>query len=113
MEPEVQSAEVIREDGKIFIRDQTGKRWDVTHAVEEYGFDPAAFEHGLGPTAIRPIQNPQMLRPGDTGYPADFDETVVLGAKLQGDARAYPLNVMIRHEIANESFGNTHVAVAY
>jgi len=38
-----QGAEVIRKDGKILIRDQTGKNWDITHAVENYGFDPGTF----------------------------------------------------------------------
>jgi hypothetical protein len=98
---------------KIFIKDQTGKMWDVTHAVQNYGFDPAVFSHGLGPNAIPPIQNPQMLRPGDTGYPNQNEDIVVLGANLSGDSRAYPLSVMIRHEIANEKFGSTYVSVAY
>ncbi len=113
LDSEPPGAEVIRQDGKILIKDQTGKTWDITHAVENYGFDPGVFRHGLGPTAIRPIQNPQMLRPGDPGYPQSSNETVVLGANLGNDSRAYPLNVLIRHEIANEQFGNEHVAVAY
>ncbi len=112
-EPDPPGAEVISEDGKIFIRDQTGKSWDITHAVEKYGFDPAVFQHGLGPNAIRPIQNPQMLRPGDPGYPGSGFEAVILGTTLSGDSRAYPLSVLIRHEIANEKFAETHVSVAY
>ena len=108
-----QGAEVIRKDGKILIRDQTGKNWDITHAVENYGFNPGTFAHGLGPNAIRPIQNPEMLRPGDPGYPSSGYTGTVLGTKIAGDARAYPLNVLVRHEIANEKFADTHVAVAY
>lgn len=113
LQPEAPGAEVFRQDGKIFIMDQVGKTWDITHAVEKYGFDPAVFRHGLGPNAIRPIQNPQMLRPGDPGYPGSNNNGVVLGAIIRGDSRAYPLNVMIHHEIANESFGAIHVSVAY
>ena len=112
-DPQAAGGEVIRQDGKIFVKDQTGKMWDITHAVENYGFDPNVFRHGLGPNAIRPIQNPKMLRSGDPGYPSSNGEMVVLGTKLSGDSRAYPLSVLIRHEIANETFGNTHVAVAY
>ncbi len=113
VDSEPQGGEVIREDGKIFVKDQTGKKWDITHAVENYGFDPGVFRHGLGPNAIRPIQNPQMLRPGESGYPNQNEEMVVLGTNLSGDSRAYPLSVLIRHEIANEKFGDTHVSVAY
>jgi hypothetical protein len=112
-EPQPAGGEVIRQDGKIFVKDQTGKMWDITHAVDNYGFDPAVFAHGLGPNAIRPIQNPKMLRSGDPGYPGSNSEIVVLGASLAGDSRAYPLSILIRHEIANESFGNVHVSVAY
>ncbi len=113
LQPEAPGAEVLKQDGKIFIRDQTGKSWDITHAVEKYGFDPAVFRHGLGPNAIRPIQDPVMLRPGDSGYPVPDAQSVVIGVNLAGDSRAYPLSVMIRHEIANEKFGDTHVSVAY
>jgi hypothetical protein len=109
----VPSAEVVRRDGKIFIKDQTGKEWDVTHAVNHYGFDPNKFDHGLGPFAISPIQNPSMLHPGQNGYPSADQGFTVLGTEINGIARAYPLDVMIRHEIANERFTSTYVAVAY
>jgi hypothetical protein len=106
-------AEVIRRDGTIFIKDQTGKEWDVTHAVNQYGFDPNKFDHGLGPTAISPIQNPVMIHPGQSGYPSADQGFTVLGTEINGNSRAYPLDVLIRHEIANERFTSTYVAVAY
>jgi len=101
------------EQKRIFIVDRTGKKWDITHAVEKYGFDPDKFEYGLGPMAIPPILNPEMLSPGDDGYPQDTGRFTILGTELNGDVRAYPLTVMIRHEIVNEQFGDAHVAVAY
>ena len=113
LDQETYTADVIRQDGKILIKDRTGKTWDVTHAVSEYKFEPNLFAHGLGPYAIPPIQNPQMLSPGDPDYPDRGNGTVVLGTMFNNEARAYPLGVLINHEIANEKFGNIHVSVAY
>ena len=107
----VPSAIVDPEDS-AFIIDGTGKRWDVGHG-SQYGLDPRGYEAGLGPFAIRPIRNPQMLGPGDEGYPSAASPFPILGVFLNGFARAYPLAVMYNHEVANEVFGETHVAVTF
>jgi hypothetical protein len=97
----------------IFIIDRTGKRWDVTHAVNEYGFVAGQFQFGAGPYAIRPILEPEMLSPGDPGYPASDESMRVIGTSLNGSVRAYPLHILAGHEIADEKFGNIYVAVGY
>ncbi len=104
---------VVERDGKVFIIDVTGKSWEVTHAKEMYGMEPHLFQYGLGPYAIRPILDPEMLSKGERGYPADNEIFLVLGTEIDNDARAYPLEVMSYIEIVDEKFGNTHVAVAY
>jgi hypothetical protein len=106
-------AKVVRRDDKIFIEDRTGKDWDVTHAASKYGFVPEQFQFGLGPFAIPPILNPQMVGQGESGYPANSNESQVIGTTINGDTRAYPLDVLSRHEIADENFDSTYVAVAY
>jgi len=106
-------AKVVRDDSKIFIEDRTGKNWDVTHAVSHYGFVPEDFQFGLGPFAIRPILDPEMLERGELGYPSDNNESLVIGTMLNGDTRAYPLDVLGSHEVADEQFDSTYVAVAY
>ena len=100
------------EDG-FFIEDVTGKRWDVTHALSQYGMQPSRFQYGLGPQAIQPIANPHMLLSGEPGYPDTSDAFLVMGVNLNGFIRAYPIQVMGWHEVANEKFGEAHVAVAY
>ena len=97
---------------RLYIKDSTGKSWDVTHA-QKYGLQPSEFQFGLGPYAIPPLMNPQMLSPGNPDYPSEEEEFIVLGTSLNGFTRAYPINVMSRHEVANEQFGEAHVAVAY
>ncbi len=98
---------------KIYITDQTGKRWDVTHAVSEYGFDAENFQYGLGPYAIRPINDPEMISPGEPGYPDKNSAETVIGLNINGDARAYPIRTMKSHEVANDRVGGKHVAVVY
>ena len=54
-----------------------------------------------------------MLFKGQNGYPSPDQTFTVLGTEINGNSRAYPLDVLIRHEIANERFTSTYVAVAY
>ncbi len=103
---------VSRSDDTVVIVDQTGKRWDVGHG-RTYGLSPSKYQFGLGPFAIAPIQNPQMLGPDDPGYPDPRQTFRMMGVALNGSVRAYPLGIMSRHEVANEVFGDAHVSVAY
>jgi len=97
----------------IWIVDKTGKKWDITHAVDRYEFIPENFQFGLGPFAIQPINDPIMLSPNDVGYPDPGDDQLVIGFSLNGLVRAYPLKYLAEHEVVNEQFGNNYVAVTY
>ena len=107
------SSHVLREGDRVFIVDRTEKRWEVTHAEKVYGFKPEEFQFGLGPNAIKPVLNPEMLCAGDAGYPLADETPLVMGVDFMGYQRAYPIDVMSRYEVANEIFGAAHVAVAY
>ena len=37
----------------------------------------------------------------------------MIGTSLNGFTRAYPIELLSRFEVANEQFGEAHVAVAY
>jgi hypothetical protein len=54
-----------------------------------------------------------MVERGEAGFPSDNNETRVIGTELNGDVRAYPLSVLNNHEVADEKFDSTYVAVAY
>ncbi len=41
------------------------------------------------------------------------DSEPVMSLEIDGDARAYPLNILIWHEIVNDTVGDTPVAVTY
>lgn len=97
----------------VKITDQRGHVWDISTAVYAYGFQPDEFDHGLGVNVIRPISGPDFYAPGDPGYPADGDDFPLVGLTRGGEARAYPVEILSRHEIVNDSIGDAHLAVSY
>ncbi len=104
---------VIRENGRVYIVDRVGQEWDVTSAEEKYNMKADEFQFGIGKNAIRPISDPQFIHSGISSFP-DTDATfLVMGVSLNGDDRAYPIDVMSRHEVVTEKFADAHVSVAY
>lgn len=98
---------------KLYIVDQTGKRWDITHAVENYGMNSKHFRFGLGPNAIRPINNPEFIVSGEEEFPASTGTFPILGVNFNGDPRAYPLRVLNSHEVVNDQSGTLYFAAVF
>jgi hypothetical protein len=66
---------------------------------------------------IPPIDQP-IFEPLAGGKPAGWAERIadnepVIGLMIGGDARAYPLRILIWHEIVNDTVGGVPVAVTY
>ena len=66
---------------------------------------------GPPPDGIPSIDDPQFARPADVDF-LDDDEPV-LSLDLDGDVRAYPVQILIWHEIVNDTVGGVPVAVTY
>ncbi len=112
--PEFESdTQVTVANDTIFLIDQTGKAWDITLAVKKFGMRPEEFQFGVGPCAIRPIIDPQMLLPGDRNYPSTDREDLVLATTIGGDSRAYKIGDLNSHEVVDDTFGDVHVAVGW
>ncbi len=99
---------VKQEDGKTYIYDRTGDKWDVTQAVT-LGFEPEKFQYGLGKNAFIPLD--------DSGL-TDGDPNIVSGMRVIGieegvDSRAYSVRRLSRHEISNSMLGEKPVSVGY
>jgi hypothetical protein len=62
--------------------------------------------------AIPPIDNPVFESVTDAGLWLDDREPGVL-VRIEGESRFYPLRILTRHEIVNDSFGDVPVAVTY
>ena len=68
---------------------------------------------GGGPPkdGIPSIDNPNFAEITGSQFVSDSD--IVIGLEINGDARAYPLFILVWHEIVNDSVGGTPVAVTY
>ena len=68
---------------------------------------------GGGPPkdGIPSIDEPKFVLADDAEFLRDTD--VVIGLEIDGDARAYPLFIMVWHEIVNDVVGNVPVAITY
>lgn len=66
----------------------------------------------LAPDTIPAIDAPTFLHGEAAARQMTADEPV-LGVRLGGEARAYPLGFLSAHEIVNDRFGETPVAVTW
>ena len=68
---------------------------------------------GGGPPkdGIPSIDDPKFVIAKDAHFVSDTD--VVIGLEIDGDARAYPLFIMVWHEIVNDEVGGIPVSVTY
>jgi hypothetical protein len=61
---------------------------------------------------IRSIDDPKFVSAADAGD--DMSEfEFVIGVEIEGDVRAYPITMLSRHEIVNDTVGGMPVAVTY
>ncbi len=98
----------IQENGKSYIVDLHGERWDVTQA-ESIGFDPARFRHGIGRNAFTPLDD-SHLKERNAKVSSN---TRVIGISDGKEARAYSVPRLYRHEVANSKIGDQAIAAAY
>jgi hypothetical protein len=66
---------------------------------------------GPPPDGIPPIDDPRFVRPGSVR--SLEDQEPVIAFELDGDARAYPLEILTWHEIVNDTVAGVPVAVTY
>jgi len=93
--------------------------YDVDVLVDTFGYgaddidvDPDAVFQGCPQRDCIPsIDRPEFLKPADVDY-LDGDD-IVLSLTINNITRAYPTRILDRHEIVNDYFGDTPVAVTY
>lgn len=67
---------------------------------------------GPPPDGIPSIDNPKFVSKEEADmFLRDGDQ--VVGVNINGDTRAYPLQILVWHEIVNDNVGGTPVAVTY
>ncbi len=101
-------AGVVQEDGRTYIIDRAGERWDVTRA-QSIGFLPDRFQYGVGKSAFTPLDDDAL----GEGPLFGFRNPRVIGLTDGETERAYSVPKLSRHEIANSHLGNKAVAAGY
>ena len=100
-------------EGVDSFEDATGKVWDLTFARDEIGMNSSSFTGGGGIGSFPIVTDAKMLYDGDEGFPADDDDTLLIGVAMNGSARAYAISSLTGVEVVNEHFGDDYFAVAY
>ena len=67
---------------------------------------------GPPPDGIPSIDNPKFISVQEASKFLE-DSELVLGLNINGDIRAYPLQILVWHEIVNDKVGGVSVAVTY
>lgn len=62
--------------------------------------------------SIRPIDDPRFVT-AEEAEPEMLPTEFVIGLDVGGETKAYPVNVLSRHEIVNDEIGGTPVAVTF
>ncbi len=87
--------------------------WDLMDLCRhQEGVFSEIISGGVGRDGIPPIDNPAFddLALADTWLQ---DASPVIALEIDGIARAYPLAILTRHEIANDTLGETPIAVTF
>ncbi len=75
-------------------------------SVEAFTFTPR--------DGIRSIDSPSFLTAQEAEERGEMAPTEsVIGVSLNGESKAYPVNILSRHEIANDTLGGVDIAVTF
>lgn len=95
-------------EGKVYITDRTGERWDITQAVG-LGFEARKFQYGIGRWAFTTLDSSHM---SDDASGAS-GRMRVIGVDGEAEDHAYSVRKLARHEVANTKIDGKPIAVGY
>ena len=102
------AADVIEDNGRTYLIDQTGERWDIAQA-RSIGFEPRYFEFGIGRNAFRPLNESDW----NSGVDNDVSNFRVIGVADGDEAHAYSVPKLSHHEIANTMLASNPILAGY
>ena len=85
--------------------------WSTDFSISSVPFDEI-FSGGPGKDGIPAIDKPEFV---DTAAADEWlgDREAVILVEVDGDARAYPVQIFMFHEIVNDTIGGEPVSVTY
>ena len=105
IQPDPDWERALREAGlRVFV-------WKTDFSLHSVPYDEI-ISGGVPRDGIPPLDNPRFTTPEDADTWLASQEPVI-AFELNGDARAYPLQVLIWHEIVNDVVGGVPVAVTF
>lgn len=99
------------EEGSELETATAGSFWEETNFCEfsiDFG---EVISGGVGPDGIPPIDDPNFDSIEEASEWLQ-DQSPVIAFELDGEARAYPLAILTRHEIVNDVIGESEIPVA-
>jgi hypothetical protein len=110
--PDVTHAQLTCDDPPIDVSRLVGV-WDKTDFCQfQEGVFDEIISGGVPRDGIPPIDNPEY-EPIEAGWEWLEPQSPVVAFEYEGIARAYPLAILTRHEIVNDVFGETPLAITY
>ena len=106
--PAFAASYVVTEGGHTYIVDQRGERWDVTTA-KKAGYNPYYFKYGMGRFAFTPLDDSAL----STKHPYISRRLRVIAFTDDEGGRAFSVDKLRRHEVANSWQNGIPVAVGY
>ena len=88
-----------------------GLQWRTDFSKHSVDYDEI-FSGGVPKDGIRSIDRPKFI-PIDPDPPWLADQEPVISLEVNGDARAYPIQILTRHEIVNDVVGGVPVIVTF
>lgn len=107
-------------EAQSIVQIESSAREDVASALDDAAdesfpdpiVDPEELRSGgPPPDGIPPIDDPRFVRVADVAFLEDREP--VLAIDIDGEARAYPVQVMTWHEIVNDTIAGRPVTVSY
>ncbi len=111
------SRPVAIESGKFFEEDGTPYLWGGPDAsqhfeVENLTLEPEQFHYGIGREAFPALIEPEFV-PADEASAWLPDDDRVLGLRIGDEVKAYPIDLLVRHEVVNDVVAGEPVFAAY
>jgi len=111
------SRPIVERDGRqlLWARDDLEGDESEWFDVTDSKIDPEQFRHGIGKDTIASIDAPEFV---EADHPrlqehGISENDLVIGFVNDGDARAYPLKILNRHELVNDTVGGKPVTVGW
>jgi len=108
----VESSDMISQEQTITqIQDETKVKIQVTDGIKHIVPLDKIKSGGPPKDGIPSIDNPNFVSTAEANFVSDDD--LVLGLKINEETKAYPLFILVWHEIVNDVVGDVPVAVTY